>query len=314
VPTKSIEQVATKVVPSVVTLQTVEGNDLQQGSGVILTSDGLILTNCHVVALPADDSGAQPQTVVRFSDGHTATFGVVATDPATDIAVVRAQGVSGLKPIALGTSADLRVRQEVVAVGSPLGLEDTVTDGIISALHRPVKSISETGEGGAVLDGIQTDAAINPGNSGGALTNMNGELIGLNSAMATLGAGQASIRGGSIGLGFAIPVDQAKRIADELITSGRASHASLGVQLNGAAEARGAEVATVTSGAPAEVAGLPDGAVITRVDGRVIDGPDALAAALGSKTPGDKVRVTYVGPSGVTRTTVVALGADQDLR
>jgi putative serine protease PepD len=310
VPANSVEQVAAKVVPSVVTLQSAAENDSQQGSGVILTSDGLILTNRHVVALPTDGSGGDPHTLVRFSDGHTATFSVVASDPATDLAVVRAQGVSALKPITLGTSADLRVGQEVVAVGSPLGLENTVTEGIVSALHRPVNTASSEGDAGTVLDGIQTDAALNPGNSGGALTNMKGELVGLNSAMAIAAGPSSFMPGGSIGLGFAIPVDQAKRIADELIRTGTASHASLGVQLNGDAATRGAEVAAVTTGGPAQVAGVPDGAVITEVDGRMIDGADALGAALASKAPGDRVALTYIEPSGRTTMTQVILGAD----
>ncbi|EUA85966.1 trypsin family protein [Mycobacterium ulcerans str. Harvey] len=140
-------------------------------------------------------------------------------------------GVSGLTPIALGSSADLRVGQPLLAIGSPLGLAGTVTTGIVSALNRPVSTTGESGNQNTVLDAIQTDAAINPGNSGGALVNMNAQLVGINSAIATLGADSGDAQSGSIGLGFAIPVDQAKRIADELISTGKASHASLGVQV-----------------------------------------------------------------------------------
>ena len=173
----------------------------------------------------------KPVTTVTFADGRTAPFTVVGADPASDIAVVKAQGVSGLTPITLGSSANLRVGQDVVAIGSPLGLEGTVTTGIVSALNRPVSTAGDAGNQNTVLDAIQTDAAINPGNSGGALVNMNGELIGVNSAIATLGGDSQEAQSGSIGLGFAIPVDQAKRIADELISTGTASHASLGVQV-----------------------------------------------------------------------------------
>ena len=212
--------------------------------GIILSSDGLILTNNHVVAAAKDGPGGPggAQTKVTFADGRTTAFTVVGTDPSSDIAVVRAQGASGLTPITLGSSANLRVGQDVVAIGSPLGLEGTVTTGIISALNRPVAAGGDAQNQNTVLDAIQTDAAINPGNSGGALVNMNGELVGVNSAIATLGgdAGPAA-QSGSIGLGFAIPVDQAKRIADELIQNGTASHASLGVQVGNDAAVDGAQ-------------------------------------------------------------------------
>ena len=191
---------------------------------------------------------ATPKTTVTFSDGRTAPFTVVGTDPATDIAVVRAQGVSGLTPITLGSSANLRVGQAVVAVGSPLGLEGTVTTGIVSALNRPVSPTGEAGNQNTVLDAIQTDAAINPGNSGGALVNMSGELVGVNSAIATLGGDSPDAQSGSIGLGFAIPVDQAKRIADELISTGTASHASLGVQVTNDKATPGAKIVEVVHG------------------------------------------------------------------
>ena len=183
------------------------------------------------------------KATVTFADGRTAPFTVVGTDPSDDIAVVQAQGVSGLTPIALGSSKDLKVGQNVVAIGSPLGLEGTVTTGIISALDRPVATGDESTGQNSVMNAIQTDAAINPGNSGGALVNMNGELIGVNSAIASLGGGgaqdSAGAQSGSIGLGFAIPSDQAKRIADELISTGTATHASLGVQLSAGPERPG---------------------------------------------------------------------------
>src|SRR5215217_7836738 len=235
-PAGSVEQVAAKVVPSVVKLETDMGRASEEGSGIILSSDGLILTNNHVVA-----GGKSGDTTVTFADGRTAKFSVVGTDPSSDIAVIKAEGVSDLTPITIGSSADLKVGQDVVAIGSPLGLEGTVTTGIISALNRPVAA------GGDIRNQNTVLAAINPGNSGGALVNMNGELVGVNSAIATLGGDSAAAQGGSIGLGFAIPIDQAKRIADELIQDGNASHASLGVQVGNDASAHGAKIVEVTS-------------------------------------------------------------------
>lgn len=308
-PVGSVEQVAAKVVPSVVKLETNLGRASEEGSGIILSTDGLILTNNHVVATDGAPGG-RPQTKVTFADGRTAPFTVVGTDPSSDIAVVRAEGVSGLTPIALGSSGDLRVGQDVVAIGSPLGLEGTVTVGIVSALNRPVAAGGDSRNQNTVLDAIQTDAAINPGNSGGALVNMNGELVGVNSAIATLGGDSAESQSGSIGLGFAIPVDQAKRIADELVQTGTASHASLGVQVGNDASVDGAKIVEVTEGGAAAAAGLPSGVVVTKVDGRVINSADALVAAVRSKAPGTKVTLTYQG-SGGPETLDVTLGKAQ---
>jgi putative serine protease PepD len=309
-PAGSVERVAAKVVPSVVKLEVDLGRQSEEGSGVILSSDGLILTNNHVVAAAKDGPGGQ--TKVTFADGRTAPFTVVGTDPSSDIAVVRAQNVSGLTPITLGSSSNLRVGQDVVAIGSPLGLEGTVTTGIISALNRPVAAGGDAQNQNTVLDAIQTDAAINPGNSGGALVNMNGELVGLNSAIATLGGDAGpQAQSGSIGLGFAIPVDQAKRISDELIQNGTASHASLGVQVGNDAATDGAKIVEVTRGGAAAAAGLPSGVVVTKVDDRVINSADALVAAVRSKAPGDKVTLTYLDASGKPQTVQVTLGKAQ---
>lgn len=307
VPTGSVEQVAAKVVPSVVKLEVNEGRQSEEGSGVILSTDGLILTNNHVVAAAAAPGGGT-ETKVTFSDGRNVPFDIVGTDPGSDIAVVRAKGVSGLTPIAIGSSANLRVGQDVVAIGSPLGLEGTVTTGIISALNRPVAAGGDAQNQNTVLDAIQTDAAINPGNSGGALVNMNGELVGINSAIATMGADSGAAQGGSIGLGFAIPVDQAKRIADELIQTGSASRASLGVQVGNNAGGDGAKIVEVTPNGAASSAGLPAGVTVTKLDDRVIDSADALVAAVRSKAPGDKVTLTYLDPSGRPQTVDVTLG------
>ena len=306
-PAGSVEQVAAKVVPSVVKLETDMGRASEEGSGIILSSDGLILTNNHVVEAAKDGS----DTTITFADGRTTKFTVVGTDPSSDIAVVKADGVSDLTPITLGSSANLKVGQDVVAIGSPLGLEGTVTTGIISALNRPVAAGGDIRNQNTVLDAIQTDAAINPGNSGGALVNMNGELVGVNSAIATLGGDSADAQSGSIGLGFAIPIDQAKRIADELIQSGNASHASLGVQVGNDTASHGAKIVEVTSGGAAAAAGLPSGVVVTKVDDRVIGSADALVAAVRSRAPGDKVTLTYLDPSGKPQTVQVTLGKAQ---
>ncbi|MDT5098712.1 MAG: putative serine protease PepD [Mycobacterium sp.] len=302
-PAGSVEQVAAKVVPSVVKLETDMGRASEEGSGIILSSDGLILTNNHVV-----EAAKNADTTITFADGRTTKFTVVGTDPSSDIAVVKADGVSGLTPITIGSSADLTVGQDVVAIGSPLGLEGTVTTGIISALNRPVAAGGDIKNQNTVLDAIQTDAAINPGNSGGALVNMNGELVGVNSAIATLGGASADAQSGSIGLGFAIPIDQAKRIADELIQGGSASHASLGVQVGNDASSHGAKIVEVTGGGAAAAAGLPSGVVVTKVDDRVIGSADALVAAVRSKAPGEKVTLTYLDPSGKPQTVQVTLG------
>jgi putative serine protease PepD len=319
--TNPIEQIAAKVVPSVVQLQTDLGNESEQGSGIILTADGLIMTNNHVVSAAnhqgsaADNAAATgpapAHTVVMFADGRTAPFTVVATDPTSDIAVVQAQGTSGLTPIAMGSSGDLRVGQQVVAVGSPLGLDSTVTTGIVSALDRPVSTV-EAGSGNqpTEINAIQTDAPINPGNSGGALVNANGQLVGMNSAIASMGNSPGT-QSGSIGLGFAIPVDEAMRIANELIATGKASHGSLGVQVGNDASIHGAPIVGVTSGGPAAEAGLSPGSVVTKVDHQVIDDADALVAAVQTKAPGDTVTLDYRDALGVTRTAHVMLGVDQ---
>lgn len=314
-PGGSVEQVAAKVVPSVVMLETDMGHQSEEGSGIILSADGLILTNNHVVAAakggPGGGGGGAPKNTVTFFDGRTAAFTVVGTDPTTDIAVVRVQGVPALTPIAIGSSGNLRVGQPVVAVGSPLGLEGTVTTGIVSSLNRPVSTTGESGNQNTVLDAIQTDAAINPGNSGGALVNMSGQLIGVNSAIATLGAESGDAQSGSIGLGFAIPVDQAKRIADELISTGTASHASLGVQVTNDKGAPGAKVVDVVPNGAAASAGLPKGVVVTKVDDRPINSADGLVAAVRSKAPGDKVLLTYLDADGASKTVQVTLAKAQ---
>jgi putative serine protease PepD len=312
-----VEQIAAKVLPSVVTLKIeMGGGGVQEGSGIIVTPDGLIMTNNHVVAVAVAASQESVNTLVTFNDGRTAPFSVVATDTTSDIGVVRAEGISGLTPISFGSSAGLRVGQPVAAVGSPLGLTATVTVGIVSALNRPVFDGADGNTGSAAFDAIQTDAALNPGNSGGALVDMNGDLIGMNSATASLGGlgDVGNAQSGSIGIGFAIPVDHAARIVNELIATGTASHAWLGAQLGTETDTEGARIVGVTSGSPAAAAGLPNGAVVTKVDDQVIQNAGALWAAVQSQAPGARVTMGFVDPSGDLRTVLVTLGTDQGKR
>jgi putative serine protease PepD len=260
----------------------------------------------------ASAASAPPESdaMVTFHDGRRVPFTVVATDPIGDVAVVRAHGVSALIPISFGTSNDLRVGQQVAAVGSPLGLGDTVTTGVISSLNRPVFTAIDNQV--AAYDAIQTDAALNPGNSGGALVDMDGRLVGMNSAApARLGVLPQS---GSIGIGFAIPVDNAKRIATELIATGAASHAWLGAQVSDEDNSDGARIIGVTVGGPAAAASLPDGALVTKFDDQVIENGAALVSAVQSRAPGTRVTMDFIDPSGSHRSVHVTLGADQGSR
>lgn len=297
-PPGSVQQVAQAVLPSVV--QLVSGRGTGSGSGIVLSADGLILTNNHVVEAAAGRGILE----VSLNDGRIVPATIVGRDPTSDLALVRAQA-SGLNPAELGRSDDLVVGQQVVAVGSPLGLSGTVTAGIISALKRPVRAGGQGSDQSTVLDAIQTDAAINPGNSGGALVDMQGRVIGVNTAIATVALGG---QGGSIGLGFAIPIDQARRITEELTTTGRATQPVLGVRVTSGPNG-GAQVEQVEPDSPAEQAGIPPGAVITRVDDRAIEDNDELVAAIRSYPPGARVNITFTTPGGPERTVPVTLGS-----
>ena len=293
-PDGSVEQVAAAVLPSVVSITVATPNGIAEGSGSIISSDGYILTNHHVIGAAATE---RSEIQVVFNDGskHSATF--VASDVNTDIGVLKVDGVENLPVLDFGNSDELKVGQQVVAVGSPLGLSATVTSGIISAKNRPVRAAQGGGES-SLMDGLQTDAAINPGNSGGPLVDMQGHLIGMNSAIASLSAGgfggeQSS---GSIGLGFAIPSNFAKRVAQQLIETGKASQPMLGVRVSiRGTRIDGAVVAGVEPGSPAEKAGIREGDVITKLDGRLIDSADALIAATRSKDFGQVVQLEVLG-------------------
>ncbi|MDA3650016.1 trypsin-like peptidase domain-containing protein [Saccharopolyspora indica] len=289
-PEGSVQQVADKVLPSVVQLQLVTARGGGEGSGIVLSSDGYILTNNHVVA----GGGSGGRLTAQFHDGRSARAQVIGTDPKSDLAVVKAD-ITGLTPAELGRSDDLPVGAPVVAIGSPFGLSGTVTSGIISAKDRPVRAGGESGGEDTVLNALQTDAAINPGNSGGPLVDMDGNVVGINSAIYSPGNGQG--QAGSVGLGFAIPVDQARRIATELKEKGTATQTTLGV-LIGAGDQPGALVRNVVPGGPAEQAGIRSGDLITKVDTRSIQDPDSLVAAVRSHAPGDRVTITIGGTGG----------------
>ncbi|WP_408005275.1 S1C family serine protease [Saccharothrix espanaensis] len=294
-PEGSIEQVAQKVLPTVVQVQ-VQGG---AGSGFVISSDGLVVTNNHVVESAASGGAIK----VQFQDGRSASAKIVGRDPSSDVAVVKADGVSGLATAELGNSGDLKIGQQVVAVGSPFDLNGTVTSGIVSSLNRPVRAGGEGGSQATVLNAIQTDAAINPGNSGGPLVNMKGQVVGINSAIYSPNTTQ-SAQGGSVGIGFAIPIDQARRTAKELSETGKATQTVLGIQVTDDRDG-GAQVREVTPGGAAEQAGLKAGDVITKFGDRAIDSSDAVVAAVRSRAPGEKVQLTLSGG----RTVEVTLGS-----
>ncbi len=291
----SVEDVAARVLPSVVKIDVTGQEGAGSGSGIILTSDGTILTNNHVVEV-AGESG---KITVDFADGTTADATILGTDPLTDTAVIKAEGVSGLTAATIGKSDNLDVGQQVVAVGSPFGLDATVTSGIVSALDRPV-NVGQDGSGNSTTyPAIQTDAAINPGNSGGPLVDMTGAVVGINSSIRTAASqssfGQQS-ESGSIGLGFAIPIDEVMPIVDQMSAGETPTHARLGLTVGNPQEGdtEGATVTEVTSGSTADEGGLETGDVITKIDDQRISGADSLVATIRSYRPGDSVKVTWV--------------------
>jgi putative serine protease PepD len=299
----TVSAAAAKAMPSTVDIRVALAQGSAEGSGVVLTADGNILTNNHVVA------GATGTITVTLADGSQHTAKVVGTSPSYDLAVIKIDGVSGLTPATLGQTKDVQVGQQVVAIGSPQGLTGTVTTGIVSALNRTVAVQGEDGSG-VVYNGLQTDAPINQGNSGGALVNLDGQVVGINSAIATA---QGST--GSVGLGFAIPVDQAKRVAQEIINTGGATKPVLGVQGSTAGSANGSEsgatIAQVQDGSPAAAAGLKAGDVVTKVGDASVGDFSDLVARIGSYAPGDKVTLT-IGSGSSARTVDVTLGSAPD--
>jgi putative serine protease PepD len=297
----SITAIAEKTLPTVVSISSEGATESGTGSGFIVREDGYIVTNNHVVA----DAAEGGEVDVRFDDGESAIAEIVGRDPAYDIAVLKVDR-TGLPVAALGDSGAMQVGDTVVAVGSPLGLSGTVTSGIISATERPVTAGGQ-GET-SYINAIQTDAAINPGNSGGPLVNAASEVIGVNSAIATLGSDFSGVAG-SIGLGFAIPSNTAKRIVEEIIETGQASTPIIGVNLDvNRGDTAGAVIGDVTPGSPAESAGLSAGEVIVAVNGRNIPDAVSLITSIRSFAPGDVVTLT-VDAGGQTREVQVTLGS-----
>jgi len=309
--TSSIEKVAKSVLPSVVMIDVTGPNGEGSGSGIVLSQDGKILTNNHVVAI----AGRTGTLQVAFNDGSHAPAKILGTDPLTDTAVIQAQGVKNLTPATLGHSSSLQVGQGVVAIGSPFGLDATVTSGIVSALNRPV-NVGQVSQGNStVYPAIQTDAAINPGNSGGPLVNLSGEVVGIDAAIQTATDTTGQGEPGSIGLGFAIPIDEVLPIVKQMIKGETPTHAKMGIGVEdapssaGAQITDGAKVAQVNNGSAAANAGLKSGDVITKIDDHVITSSDGLVAIIRSYRPGDKVTVTYER-GGDTHAVRVTLDSD----
>ena len=301
-PAGSISAIAAGTLPAVVSILAEGTTQSGSGSGFVVRPNGYILTNNHVVDLVSDGG----TLTVVFSDGDRATGTVVGTNSSYDLAVVKVDGAS-LPTVPIGSSAALNVGDAVIAVGSPLGLQGTVTTGIVSALNRPVTAGgAETGET-AFINAIQTDAAINPGNSGGPLLDGTGAVIGVNSAIASLGA-SAGGQAGSIGLGFAIPIDTAKRIADEIISTGSSTTPVIGVSLDTSFAGPGAMIEEVTAGGAAEAAGLQGGDTITAIDGVAIEDSTALIVTVRSKAPGDAVSLSVLR-GGQTIEVTLTLGS-----
>ncbi|MEV7450274.1 trypsin-like peptidase domain-containing protein [Streptomyces nigra] len=296
----SVAGIAARALPSVVTLHVSGGSEQGTGTGFVLDERGHILTNNHVVE-PAGEDG---EISVTFHSGDTAEAEVVGRDSGYDLAVVKVKGVGGLRPLPLGNSENVQVGDPVVAIGAPFDLEGTVTSGIISAKQRPITAGGESGDGSDVsyVDALQTDAPINPGNSGGPLLDGAGRVVGINSAIRSAGSGAEPDGGqaGSIGLGFAIPVNQAKRVAEELIETGKATHPVIGVTLDMEYAGDGARVGSkgsdggpaVTKGGPGAKAGIKPGDVITEIDGARVHSGEELIIKTRAHRPGNRLELT----------------------
>ncbi|WP_125131728.1 trypsin-like peptidase domain-containing protein [Microbacterium sp. 10M-3C3] len=333
--------IAAKVVPSVVTISASSGSGGGTGSGVVLNDEGYVLTNTHVVTL--DGQTGDAQLSVTTSDGRVFEATIVGTDPTYDLAVIKLEGATNLTPIEWGDSDKLNVGDATVAVGAPLGLSNTVTTGIVSALNRSIQVASSAapegngdqqapeqgGESPFFFDFgqgqqqqqatesisiavIQTDAAINPGNSGGALVNSEGKLIGINVAIASAGGSSSGGQSGSIGVGFSIPSDIAQRVSQEIIENGSATHGLLGASVQPASSVQGTDIAgaylaDVSQGGAAQQAGLRKGDIVTEFNGKPITDATDLTAQVRALAAGSEAKITYVR-GGSSETATVTLG------
>jgi putative serine protease PepD len=303
-PAGSIAGVVQKVSPSVVTVNVTSSLGSGTGSGVIYQTSATqtyIITNNHVI-----ESAVTTGTIeVEMDNGEIVPATIVGRDSAYDLAVIKIS--KGNQPtITVGNSSTLNIGDQVIAFGSPLGLDHTVTSGIVSSLNRPVT----TGTTGAesYVDAIQTDAAINPGNSGGALTDAQGNLVGINSAIASLGSSSLS-QSGSIGVGFSIPISETQRVIDEIIKNGKATRPFLGVTFDQTYTGKGARIQTISTGEAAQKVGIVAGSIITKIDNvRVTDLVSAIVR-IRSYSPGDKASITLTVPTGASKTITVTFGS-----
>ena len=291
-PPGSVADIAQRVLPSVVSISAESSSGGGTGTGFVIDSTGYILTNNHVIADAAADGG---DIEVQLNDGTILQATIIGRDSSYDLAVLKVNQ-TGLTALTFGNSDDVAVGDSVIAIGSPLGLSGTVTLGIVSAKDRAVTAGESAGDS-SFINAIQTDAAINPGNSGGPLVNSAGAVIGVNSAIATLGSSSLSSQSGSIGLGFAIPINQARKTAEQLIKNGKATYPVVGVSVDMQYAGDGAKIADTSNailpGGPASKAGLRAGDLIVKFDGRTITTPEELIVAIRSKNVGDKVIIEY---------------------
>ena len=302
----SIAAVAAALLPSTVQISAeYEGEeDGATGSGFVLNGSGHVITNNHVVEQAAENDG--PIEIVD-NDGNRYDATVVGRSPVYDLAVLYSEGAKKLQPASLGESRALRVGESVVAIGSPLGLSATVTAGIVSALQRPVTTGGSSGE--SYINAVQTDAAINPGNSGGPLVNLLGQVVGVNSAIATTGGGLGG-EAGNIGVGFAIPIEQVKVTADQILRTGEARYPVIGAQVQtGQRGGEGALIDKVLDGTPAEESGMKKGDLVIALDGEKITDGIALIVSIRARRPGDTVAFTVMR-DGQERTIDVTLDAE----
>jgi putative serine protease PepD len=304
---ESVATVAQALLPSVVQIKVAAGQGLASGSGFVIRSDGYILTNNHVIELAAKGGGIK----VALHGGEEVAAQIVGRSPSYDLAVIRVKDVKNLKPVALGNSDKVRVGEPVVALGSPLGLAGTVTSGIVSARNRPVTAGGGDSEM-SFINALQTDAAVNPGNSGGPLVNMKAEVVGVNSAIATLGDQgpfTADEQQGSIGLGFSIPINQARRTADQIIRTGHAVYPVVGAVVDVRHQGPGARLGEVQPGSAADSAGLASGDLVTVINGHKVTGADDLIVQIRSHVPGQRIELVYQR-NGKEGKVIVTLGEE----